>query len=398
MNEQARQKLRDLIVHHGPSLCYEPERCKGLLQDACPTSKREIFVLVSALEEQVATDLLAGLGDRSWDAVAGRLARRLVDNRALADHAAFWAVESWALALGVITRAAPSNNSLPPQPSPGPPAAPASGVITTRTAQITLKLIPAGGFWMGSPDEDHEAEAYEKPRHTIRISHGFYLGITPVTQAQYASVMGTNPSHFYRWPEHPVEMVSWFDAAAFCNELSKKEGLAPYYVIPNWNQVMVGRGEGYRLPTEAEWEYACRAGTETRYSFGDDAAMLGEYAWYPPDSKCRTWQVARKRPNAGGFTICMGMSGSGAGIGTMTITIGTRRASIRSGRRGLTTGPSGVGAGSSSPATSGPRTGTGTRRSTGTSAWASGSPEGSPFAELGRVASPPRGANAGGAA
>jgi formylglycine-generating enzyme required for sulfatase activity len=301
MNEQARQKLRDLIVHHGPSLCNEPERCKGLLQDACPTSKREIFVLVSALEEQVATDLLAGMGDRYWDAVAGRLARRLVDNRALADHAAFWAVESWALALGVITRAAPSNNSLPPQPSPGPPAAPASGVIMTRTAQITLKLIPAGGFWMGSPDEDHEAEAYEKPRHTVRISQGFYLGITPVTQAQYASVTGTNPSRFYRWPEHPVEMVSWFDAAAFCNELSKKEGLAPYYVIPNWNQVMVGRGEGYRLPTEAEWEYACRAGTQTRYSFGDDAAMLGEYAWYHPDSKCQTWPVGRKRPNAWGL-------------------------------------------------------------------------------------------------
>ena len=180
MNEQARQKLRDLIVHHGRSLCNEPERCKGLLQDACPISKREIFVLVSALEEQVVTDLLAGLGGRSWDAVAGRLTRRLVDNRALADHAAFWAVESWALALGVITQAAPSD-SLPPQPSPGPAAAPASGVITTRTAQITLKLIPAGEFGIGSPDTDHEARADEKPRHTIRISQAFYLGITPVT-------------------------------------------------------------------------------------------------------------------------------------------------------------------------------------------------------------------------
>jgi hypothetical protein len=94
MNEQARQKLRELIVHHGPSLCDEPERCKVLLQDACPTSRRETFVLVSALEEQVVADLLAGVGGRSWDAVAGRLARRLVDNRALADHAASWAVES----------------------------------------------------------------------------------------------------------------------------------------------------------------------------------------------------------------------------------------------------------------------------------------------------------------
>jgi formylglycine-generating enzyme required for sulfatase activity len=183
-----------LIVHHGRSLCNEPKRCKGLLQDACPTSKREIFVLVSALEEQVVADLLAGLGPRSWDAVAGRLTRRLVDNRALADHAAFWAVESWALALGVITQAAPSN-PLAPQPPPGTQAALASGVITTGTAQITLKLIPAGEFLMGSPDRDHEAEAAEKPRHTIRISQAFYLGMTPVTQAQYAAVMGTNPAN-----------------------------------------------------------------------------------------------------------------------------------------------------------------------------------------------------------
>jgi formylglycine-generating enzyme required for sulfatase activity len=300
MNEQARQKLRDLIVHHGPSLCNEPERCKGLLQGACPTSKREIFVLVSALEEQVVTDLLAGPGGRTWDAVAARLARRLADIRALADHAASWAVESWALALGVITQAAPSN-SLPPQRPPRPPAAPASGVISTRTAQMTLKLIPAGEFGMGSRDEDHDARADEKPRHTIRISQAFYLGITPVTQAQYAAVMGTNPSRFYGWPENPVEQVSWFDATAFCNELSKKEGLAPYYVIRNWNQVMVGRGEGYRLPTEAEWEYACRAGTETRYSFGDDAAMLGKYVWYHPDSRCQTSPVGQKRPNAWGL-------------------------------------------------------------------------------------------------
>jgi eukaryotic-like serine/threonine-protein kinase len=286
-----------LIRHHGPSLWDEPERCKALLQDAFPTSKREIFVLVSALEERVVPDLLAIPGGRTWDAVADRLARRLVDNKALADHAASWAVESWALALGVINRAAPSN-SLPPQPSPGTPAVPASDVITTRTAQIILKLIPAGVFGMGSLDEDHEAQADEKPRHTIRIRQDFYLGITPATQAQYAAVLGTNPSQFYRWPENPVEQVSWFDAVVFCNELSKKEGLAPYYVIPNWNRVMVGGGEGYRLPTEAEWEYACRAGTETRYSFGDDAAMLREYAWYHPDSECQTSPVGQKRPNA----------------------------------------------------------------------------------------------------
>src|SRR5262249_22256553 len=130
MNEYARQKLRDLIAHHGRSLCDEPGLCRRLLQDALPTSRRETFVLVSALEEQVVTDLLAGLGGRFWDLIAGRLTRRLVDHRAMADDAARWAVESWALALGVITQATPSH-SLPPQPSPGPAAAPDEGVITT---------------------------------------------------------------------------------------------------------------------------------------------------------------------------------------------------------------------------------------------------------------------------
>jgi hypothetical protein len=169
MNEQARQTLRDLIAHHGRSFCDEPGRCRRLLQDALPTCRREIFVLVSALEEQVVTDLLAGLGGRFWDVIAGRLTRRLVDNRAMADDAARWAVESWALALGVITQAAPSH-SWPPPPSPGPSAAPDAGVITTRTAQITLKLIPAGAFRMGSPETDHEAQADGKPRRTTQTA------------------------------------------------------------------------------------------------------------------------------------------------------------------------------------------------------------------------------------
>jgi len=239
MNEQARRKLRDLIVQHGRSLCNEPKRCKGLLQDACPAYRREVFVLVSALEEQVVTDLLAGLAGQPWETVAGRLARRLVENRALADDYAHWAVESWALALGVITQATPIHT---PHPHPGPADPPASGVTTTRAGNIPFKLIRAGEFWMGSPDKDPEASDPEKPRHKVRISGAFHLGVTPVTQAQYEAVMGTKPSHFHGLPESPVENVSWFDAAAFCNALSGKEGLAPYYVIRNSNQVIIAGG------------------------------------------------------------------------------------------------------------------------------------------------------------
>jgi formylglycine-generating enzyme required for sulfatase activity/tRNA A-37 threonylcarbamoyl transferase component Bud32 len=181
---------------------------------------------------------------------------------------------------------------------------------------MTLKLIPAGGFFMGSPDDAIEAENDEKPSHRVRISRPFYLGVTEVTQAQYEAVMGNNPSWFsangggkdrvagQSTDRHPVEQVSWLDAIQFCNKLSEKEGKKPFYEIdgkdirvPDWN------GQGYRLPTEAEWEHACRANaaTPTRFSFGDNVVELGLYAWFPGNSEQRTHPVSQKRPNGFGL-------------------------------------------------------------------------------------------------
>ena len=154
---------------------------------------------------------------------------------------------------------------------------------------------------MGSPDNDRKACDDEKPQHKVEIGSPFYLGVTPVTQAQFEAVMGKNPSHFQGLPENPVESVSWFEALKFCNKLSRKNGLSPYYVIRGSKPIEVVGGEGYRLPTEAEWEYACRAGTESRYGFGDDVKQLGSYAWYSSNSEGRTWPVGRKRPNAFGL-------------------------------------------------------------------------------------------------
>jgi len=104
----------------------------------------------------------------------------------------------------------------------------------------------------------------------------------PVTQAQYQAIMGKNPSHF-KGPDNPVECVSYDDAAAFCEALSK-------------------RGQGkFRLPTEAEWEYACRAGSATRYCFGDSEEQLDEYAWYNKNSDGQSHPVGQKKPNAWGL-------------------------------------------------------------------------------------------------
>jgi formylglycine-generating enzyme required for sulfatase activity len=150
---------------------------------------------------------------------------------------------------------------------------------------MKLTLIPAGEFMMGSPDSDKDAYPDEKPQHRVRITRPFYLGVYPVTQAEYERVMGGNPSYFTGDANRPVEQVSWDDAVEFCRKLSEKEGRT------------------YRLPTEAEWEYACRAGSTTRYCSGDDEVSLGEYAWYEDNSGpgVGTHPVGEKRPNAWGL-------------------------------------------------------------------------------------------------
>ncbi|REJ54089.1 MAG: serine/threonine-protein kinase pkn1 [Microcystis aeruginosa DA14] len=137
--------------------------------------------------------------------------------------------------------------------------------------------IPAGKFNMGSNEYDQE-----KPIHEV-IVPAFQIGKYPITQAQYQAVMGTNPSRFSENPQNPVETINWFDAQEFCEKLSQLTG------------------KNYRLPTEAEWEYACRAGTETQFSFGDDESQLGDYAWFNGNSYRATHPVGQKQPNSWGI-------------------------------------------------------------------------------------------------
>ncbi|WP_042695957.1 formylglycine-generating enzyme family protein [Azospirillum sp. B506] len=169
----------------------------------------------------------------------------------------------------------------------------------TNGIGMEFRLIPAGSFLMGSPDSDREARDFEKPQHSVTISRPFYLARHEVTQAQWEAVMGSNPYTLDRSnpyyglpgmaeritrPDHPAT-VSWNDAQRFIARLNGREG-----------------GNRYRLPTEAEWEYAARAGTTTAYSFGDNAAALGRYAWYGEDfATGGTHPVGRKAPNPWGL-------------------------------------------------------------------------------------------------
>ena len=147
-----------------------------------------------------------------------------------------------------------------------------------------MVLIPAGEFLIGSTDSDPGAEVGEKPQHVVRITKPFYLGIYAVTQEHYERVMRANPSYFIS-PNRPVQEVSWEDASEFCRRLS---------ALPEEETA----GHVYRLPTEAEWEYACRAGTTTRYSFSDSPESLGDYAWWAENSDRGTHPVGEKKPNA----------------------------------------------------------------------------------------------------
>jgi formylglycine-generating enzyme required for sulfatase activity len=123
---------------------------------------------------------------------------------------------------------------------------------------------------------------HEKPPHDVKVSQSFYIQTTEVSQGQWKKVMGDNPSKFKDCGEDcPVESVSWEDAKRFIEKLNQLE-----------------KTTGYRLPSEAEWEYACRAGTSTEYYFGDDTSKLGEYAWFKENSKNATHPVATRNHNS----------------------------------------------------------------------------------------------------
>jgi formylglycine-generating enzyme required for sulfatase activity len=165
-------------------------------------------------------------------------------------------------------------------------------VTADDTLPQNMVWIRPGTFTMGSPSNEKDRIGHEGPQTEVTINWGFLMSKYEVTQAQYKAVVGTNPSHS-KGDNNPVENVSWHDAVAYGAKLTRKEKAAG----------RLPAGYEYRLPTEAEWEYGCRAGTTTRFSYGDDPdySQLGEYAWYWDNSGKKTHPVGQKKPNRWGL-------------------------------------------------------------------------------------------------
>lgn len=179
------------------------------------------------------------------------------------------------------------------EPKPATTAPPRTNSAATHSTAEPAGVvrIPAGQFVMG------DKEQTDAPLHTVTVSE-FFMDKSPVTQDQYEKAMSDNPS---RWKggKNPVEQVRWSDAVRFCNKRSELEGLRPCYDLKTWKCDF--SADGYRLPTEAEWEFACRAGTSTAYFFGDDSAKLGNYAWFDKNSGGRPRPVGQKQANPWGL-------------------------------------------------------------------------------------------------
>lgn len=247
----------------------------------------------------------------------------------------------------VTSDAMPVAPAAPPPGPPSPPMAKAPFTATeaerhqaawadflgkpveyTNSVGMKFRLIPPGEFVMGStaddvvlalaalPQVDRQRLARnvesETPQHTVILKSPFYIGTHEVTQQQYEAVTGGNPSHFSasgagnqivgqrQTGDFPVEEINWNDAAKFCELLSMREQLPPHYAVEG-NAATRLDGSGYRLPTEAEWEFACRAGTTTRYSIGDDGGDLTRTAWIAANSNGMTHPVGDLRANPFGL-------------------------------------------------------------------------------------------------
>jgi len=314
LDNEARKQLIEIVKKYGVKILDEPRKVEGLLKDFCQEQRKEIFSIVSALKEGASTELINSSKSGTQKLVIGRLSRRLQDNYAMAEEASIWSIESIALALGIMSEkeAAGIRKAQVEQK----PVETKTGVIYRQNSIESeiktsngdeLIYVEGGSFVMG--DTWGDGYSNEKPTHRVKLTYDFYVGKYLVTFDDYdrycreTSTEKPYDSGLGRG-KRPVIWVSWFDAVGYCDWLSDVEGLPRAY--DNAGNLIDSRGsetidtakvKGYRLLTEAEWEYAARGGKKSRRNKYAGSNSPDEVGWFASNSGSKTHEVGQKKCN-----------------------------------------------------------------------------------------------------
>ena len=197
-----------------------------------------------------------------------------------------------ALALAAVLTVGCNRIERPQQATSGPETPITPQTVSTKLG-IEMLALPAGTFTMG----DNAGDTDEQPARQVRVGR-FIIDVREVTQESYQKLLGKNPAKFKN-PDSPVERASWVSAAQYCNMRSSLEGFEQCYDPQTYRCDFAA--DGYRLPTEAEWEYACRAGTTTPWSFGAGQTRLADHSWFKTNAENTTHPVGQKEPNPWGL-------------------------------------------------------------------------------------------------
>ena len=318
MNDQVREQLIRIVEKHGRDILGEPKRVEGLLKDFCPEEPRGmIFAITQSLREGIARELIDSSKRKTVRIEMSRLIKKIQDNLGLKEDISIWAVESIAFALGIISeKASGVSRKASGQVNEKKPIETTEAGVNyyhnNRKNKITsngdeLVYVEGGSFVIGDTWGDGASD--EKPTHRVEFTYDFYIGKYPVTFEEYdrfCKESSEKKPDDWNWGRgrRPVISVSWFDAIKYCNWLSEKEKLTKAYdddgnLLDKDGRVANGpsRVVGYRLLTEAEWEYTARGGNKSmgyKYAGSD---TVGDVAWYGLNSRGQTWEVGEKGPN-----------------------------------------------------------------------------------------------------